>query len=112
MKKIIMLTALLILMIIIIIGCSSQKSNIHNRQGFLRNQNMSSGQWSGRNLNLTEEERQKLFEERQQKAIESCRDKNEGDKCLFENPQGEIEGKCKTIDNKLVCTPDRPMRQR
>lgn len=53
-----------------------------------------------------------MMEERQQLAIESCKDKNEGDACQFQGRMGESGGICKIMDEELVCTMDRPMRQR
>ena len=63
-------------------------------------------------MNLTEEKRQQMFEERQQKMIEACEGKNEGDVCQFQVRMGKSGGICKIMDENLVCTMDRPMRQR
>ena len=60
---------------------------------------------------MSEEERRQIFEERQQKAIESCQDKNEDDSCMISSPRGEIEGSCKIQDENLMCLTERPMRQ-
>ena len=53
-----------------------------------------------------------MFEERQQIAIEACEGRKEGDKCILENPRGEMEGTCQKIDDNLACNFDRQMEQR
>lgn len=98
MKKRMLLMIFLILGIVIILGCSSTKSNTRDRKEF------------GRGLNLTEEERQQMFEEMQQIATEACQDRNEGDDCVFETPRGEMNGICKILDKNLVCTTNMPAR--
>ncbi len=97
MKKTALLIFFLMLSAAIVIGCSSNRLN--------------RGYGPRRNLNMTEEERQQMFGEMQQKAIESCKDKNEGDSCQLESPRGEISGVCNLREENLVCTSDIPMRQ-
>jgi len=92
MKKI---SIILILSILMISGCSSSKNFRGNRL-----------------MNLSEEERQKLFEERQQKAIEACQGKNQGDVCKIQTPRGELNTTCKTEEGNLMCISNYPMRQR
>ena len=85
----------------IISGCSSNKTYFGERQG---------GEFRGGNL--TGEQREQMFEERQQIAIEACQDKTEGDSCILQNPGGEIEGICKIVEDNLLCATNRTMRQR
>ena len=101
MKKICLLMVLLILSISLLVGCSSNQ-NFRDRQGM----------GFDREFNLTEEERQQMFEERQQQAINSCQGKNEGDSCTFNGPTEDVDGICKTMDENLVCAIDRPMGER
>jgi len=90
----------LLLLTTIFIGCSAkQKDNQHIQRPRM-------------NQNLTEEERQQFLQERQQKAIEACDGKDEGENCIFESPMGEMEGICKMMDNNLFCTLERPMGTR
>lgn len=111
------MSALLMIIVMISItllsGCSSnnQKSDIRQARGsYSIEANKQLG--TERANNLTEEERQKLFEERQQQMIEACEGKNDGDACQFQVRMGESDGICKIMDENLVCTTDRPMRQR
>jgi hypothetical protein len=106
MKKIngIFLFCVFFLAVIILSGCSyNEQKRFSQREGF---QGM-----SNRAINITEEQRQQLFEERQRQAIEVCQGKNEGDSCIYESPRGEIQGACKIMNNSLACTTNRPMRQ-
>lgn len=105
MKKIILIIIFLTLSSVILTGCfSTEQRRFPQRGGF---QGM-----SDRAMNISEEERQQMFEERQKQGIEACQGKNEDDSCQFEGPMGGIEGTCKIMDENLVCTTDRPMRQR
>ena len=79
-----------------LLGCSSDK-NIDYEQG--------------RGLDSTEEG-QKMFEQRQQKLIEACKDKIEGDTCILEGQIEEIEGKCEVENDNLLCATNRSMGQR
>ncbi|OGM02320.1 hypothetical protein A3K72_01425 [Candidatus Woesearchaeota archaeon RBG_13_36_6] len=60
--------------------------------------------------NLSEEERQALFEERMQWALDACKEKVEGDSCGFEGPNGEISGVCTIRETTLMCVPEGPPR--
>ncbi len=98
MKRMILLMVFLMVYVVIFSGCSDRPD-------------FRDGQF-GRGANITEEQRQQMFEERQQKAIEACQEKNEGDGCILESPRGDIEGNCKILDENLICETERPMRQR
>lgn len=89
--------SLLVLSIIITSGCSSNNQRNYPQRGNFQD--------------MTEEERQQMFEERQQKMIDACEGKDEGDVCTIESPRGETEGTCEIIDNNLICTMDMPMGQ-
>ena len=107
MKRIngILLLSLLLLGMIITSGCSSnEQRRFPQREGFQGMPDVP--------INISEEERQQMFEERLQKAIEACQGKNEGDSCQFEEHIGDLSGICKIMDENLVCITDRPMRQR
>ena len=87
--------AVLIISLTFISGCSSKTG--FNREKF---------------MNLTEEERQKMMQERQQIAMDACMEKVEGDECLIKSSMGEMKGKCIIMDKDLVCTnPDMPKRR-
>ena len=105
MKKTTSILIFLMLGIFVLSGCSSTEQRIFPQRDEFQGV-------PDTMANISEEERQQLFEERQQQAIDSCQDKNEGDACIFESPRGETQGVCKNIDNNLVCTTDRVMRQR
>jgi len=113
MSKIITIAiCILVLSTFLLAGCSSETdSRFQKRSGdsadFPRDRQFQ----PNRTMNITEEEMQKLFEERQQKSIESCKDKNEGDNCQLEGPQGQMEGICKIMEENLACTTDRPIGQ-
>jgi hypothetical protein len=63
-------------------------------------------------MNLSEEQRQEMMQEMQQKAAEACQGKNEGDTCKIQTPGGEINASCKAEEGNLMCMPNNPMRQR
>lgn len=47
-----------------------------------------------------------------QKAIDACKDKQEGDSCEFEKRRGTVTGVCKTRNEKLICkSKSRPKRK-
>lgn len=94
-------------------GCSSETGSRFQKRGDVSADFPRDRQFQfNRTMNITEEDRQEMMEERQQLAIESCKDKNEGDACQFQGRMGESGGICKIMDEELVCTMDRPMRQR
>lgn len=59
-----------------------------------------------RAMNLSDAERQKLMEERQQKLLEACNGKKEGDGCNFTGPRGEEAGTCNIQKDQLMCSPE------
>lgn len=91
------MTLFLVLSATILLGCSSDKNK---------------GYGQGRGLDSTEEKGQQMFEQRQQKLIEACKDKTEGDTCILESPREEIEGKCKLENDNLLCATNMTMGQR
>ena len=63
-------------------------------------------------MNLTEEEKQEMIQERQQTMIDTCEDKNGGDICSIESPRGSIEGLCTLRNESLLCiNPDMENRK-
>jgi hypothetical protein len=99
------------LWIILITGCTSsnnvtgnnaaapiQRNTFSNRSGFQNEfQNRS------RNTNLSDEERQKLMQEREKSAIDACNGKADGDSCTIQNSVGEISGTCNMQQDNLIC---------
>ena len=87
-------TIFIILGIVLFTGCSSRDFRQEGR----------------RPMNISDEERQKMFEEMQQNMIKACEGKNENDVCQFEGRIGMIEGICKLRDNNLICTSENQTR--
>ncbi len=102
MKRTLSVLLLIMLSTIVISGCSSERPRFQAGQ---RMENFTVGPG-----NLSEEERQALFEERMQEAVEACQEKAEGDSCIFEGPNGEISGVCAIRETNLSCMPERPQR--
>ena len=101
---------ILFLLSIIIAGClNEQKSGFVQRRGDFP---AGWGRFPGDISNLTEEQRQQMFEERQQISIEACKDKSEGESCMLESPRAEMEGVCEMGEENLVCTFSQQMRPR
>lgn len=107
-------TAIIMLILIsslLLLGCSSKQDQFQDmpERNFDRDRPQ---------MNLSDEERQNMLmppemsEEMQQKMIEACQDKNEGNECVLEDPRGETTGTCKISEDSLVCTIERPMGRR
>ena len=63
-------------------------------------------------MDLSEDERQQMMQERQQIAIDACMEKAEGDECLIESPRGEMKGECIIRNENLMCiNPDMQFRR-
>ena len=105
---------LLIFSVILMQGCSKSNGDFQGRRDFSGERpfpgGMNRSQLPGGNL--SEEERQQMFEERQQEMVEACTGKSEGDSCVIESPRGSTEGKCNLVDDNLACAFDRPEMQR
>lgn len=101
---------LLLIVGLLLAGCSSNDEKFPRRQG-----DYPKGMPIGFNesMNITNEERQAMMDERQQQMMDACDEKNEGDVCQFPAIMGsEMEGTCKYQDEEMVCMIDRPMRER
>ena len=104
---------LLVLSSFLLVGCSSEPSSrFQKREGISANFPRDGQFQFNRSMNISEEDRQEMMEERQQLAIEACKDKDDGDACQLQARMGESDGICKFIDEDLVCIMDRGMRQR
>ena len=113
MKIILTVFISLLILSLFLVGCSSDEGK--------RFQGGPRGDFPGdrdfrlnKSMNMSDEERQAMMEERQQNMIEACSGKNEGDKCQIQSPRGEMGGVCKTIDDDIICTMNMngPMRPR
>jgi len=112
--KIIMQTIITVLLIFVILlaGCSSKTDNNRNQPMQMGPDDFPEDRAQfNRSMNLTDEEMKQQFEEMQQKAIDACTGKNEGDACQFQGPMDESNGTCKISDGELACAIVRPMRQ-
>ncbi len=87
-------------------------SQSHDRNSTDNSFNGTRNQWAGRTGNLSAEARQKLFEEREKKAIDACLGKNPDDDCQLDTQRGDTKGTCKSMDDHLTCIIDNPARQR
>jgi len=98
---------------VLLVGCTSKPSGrFGGREGISADFPKNRQFQFNKSMNLTEEDRQEMMEERQQLAIEVCKDKNEGDACQLQTHMNESSGICKIMDKNLVCTIDRLMGQR
>ena len=77
---------------------SNIPSNISNRTGMYRG-------------NITDEQRQVMFQQRQQAAIDACKGKNIGDSCTLTTQRNSITGICKTLNETVQCTINRTMNR-
>ena len=91
MKKTMVLVLILLFSVSILSGCSSD--------------NKSQRRIPNRFVNMSDAERQKMFEERQKMMIEECNGKSENDSCIIVNRFGNISGKCNITRQNLSCTP-------
>jgi len=121
MKKIVWFLVLL-LAIGFLAGCSQTKdvSNAAQMQDFGRDFPDRQGDFGndGQQMRgpqgMPDEQRQQMMVEMQQKSIDACSGKNEGDVCTIEAPQGRgpignsMEGTCTVENEKLVCKVERP----
>lgn len=104
---------LLVLSSFLLAGCSSEPSDrFQKREGISADFPRDRQFQFNSSMNLTEEDKQGMMEERQQQMIEACEGKNEGDACQLQARMGESGGICKFMDENLVCTMDRGMKQR
>lgn len=137
-KNIILLTGTLILSVLFITACTStpQASNtaqpvasvdsqVQQDNQVQPNNALSNGQGDigqtgpGQNRtgfnggNLTDAQRQQMFQQRQQAAIDACSGKNVGDTCVLVSSRYNATGICNTLNQTIQCTINRTMnRQR
>ncbi|MBN1644572.1 hypothetical protein JW851_00840 [Candidatus Woesearchaeota archaeon] len=104
MKKILVM---FVILSIILVGCSPGKDS------FIKGPGREYGErpdFAQRPMQMDEEQRQKMFEETQQKSLDACAGKNEEDQCQIEGFRGSINGTCQFKENDLICFFERPMR--
>ena len=112
MKKIIGIFMILLAFSLFITGCSSEKAGINDKQGMFREgQNIPERGMFREGFN--DEQRQQMMAEMQQRSIDACTGKNEGDSCTMEAPQGRgpvegMQGTCKIENENLLCKFERP----
>jgi Flp pilus assembly protein TadG len=105
------LLGVLVILVIAASGCVSQDSGesaaTSDANTTVSSQNNSGSQplrWDDRNTtNMTDAERQQMFESMMQAASAACQNKTEGDSCTMQNQRGEMSGTCKTQEDKLMC---------
>jgi len=66
------------------------------------------GMYSG---NISDAQRQAMFQQRQQAAIDACNGKNVGDSCILESPRNNITGTCSTLNETIQCMINRTMNR-
>ena len=94
-KKTIGMFMILLAFGLFITGCSSDKQFVPDDRGRFRE-------------GFSEEQRQQMFEEMQQKAVDACFGKVEGDSCTIEGGRGEMQGTCSVENANLLCRFERP----
>ena len=112
------LTLIVILSVIILSGCSNSNnpnpnsaasSNAanpnfsQNTQG-QNNPGQNNRGPNGRMMNLTDEQRQQLIEQRIQTATVACDGLSENDSCAISTPRGNTTGTCTLQNNTLMCS--------
>jgi hypothetical protein len=90
-------------------GCASNISqNIPNRNQPFEYQR---GRGYNRTMNISDEERHARVIELQKMAADACLDKDEGASCQINEGIRNRTGTCKTQEDTLTCTMERPVRQ-
>lgn len=110
-KFVIPIACLLILLGLLLAGCSSKLDKQSQRKPGEFPRNGSFG--FNRSMNFTDESRQAMFQERQQQMIDACKEKEEGDTCNMPSMRGlDVEGICNFQNESLLCTTNLPTRLR
>jgi predicted small secreted protein len=114
-KGVLILVLLALLMVILVLGsmmlsgCASDNGQPSDVQGAGASQPAGQGRFGpgmGRNFtgNLTDAQRQQLFEQRMQQAIAACNGKADGDACALQSQRENFTGNCRSLNNTLSCS--------
>ncbi|VVC02178.1 Uncharacterised protein [uncultured archaeon] len=120
MKKILQLSliALLVLLmaaVVMLAGCTSSGQEQNAQQGSPPSGNgrqanpnrpyfgNRTGGPGGNIGNLTDAQRQQLFQQRMQQAVAACEGKTAGESCALQNARGNMTGTCQSQNSTLLC---------
>ena len=109
-KKLLYILALIIITGIAITACTSPNLPTNTQvPNNAPNNNVppQSFNRSGANGNITVAQRQAMFQQRQQAAIDACSGKNAGDSCVLGNSRFNMTGTCNTLNDTIQCMTNR-----